>query len=245
MSKEKISGIYCIENLENHKKYIGLSKNIKKRWNDHKYRLNKNDHENNHLQRSWNKYGKNKFTFYILETCSEDELSEKEKFYINKFNTSNYKFGFNGTLGGEVGFTFTEESMLKRRESQYTRPVIQFDLDGNEIKRYKGCEDIHTLLGFSKGTICGCCNNRIGRKTYKNFIWVYEDDYNNFGINLEDYVRGTVAKPVKQYDINGKYITTYKSAREAESATGASYKHISSVCNGKRNTCGGYIWKFA
>ena len=32
MAKEKICGIYCIENLVNHKKYIGQSVNIYTRW---------------------------------------------------------------------------------------------------------------------------------------------------------------------------------------------------------------------
>ncbi len=33
---EKICGIYRIENLINHKIYIGLSKDCKKRWYDHR-----------------------------------------------------------------------------------------------------------------------------------------------------------------------------------------------------------------
>ena len=32
------------------------------------------------------KYGKEKFTFQILEECSVEELDEKESYYIKKFN---------------------------------------------------------------------------------------------------------------------------------------------------------------
>lgn len=32
----KKCGIYCIENLINHKKYVGLSKDIFRRWSDHR-----------------------------------------------------------------------------------------------------------------------------------------------------------------------------------------------------------------
>ena len=37
MSREKICGIYKIENLVNGKVYIGKSLDIYKRWNDHKW----------------------------------------------------------------------------------------------------------------------------------------------------------------------------------------------------------------
>ena len=38
---EKISGIYCIENIVNGKKYIGKSNNIYKRWYEEKLGLKK------------------------------------------------------------------------------------------------------------------------------------------------------------------------------------------------------------
>ena len=60
-AKDEMCGIYCIENLKNHKKYIGQSVDIKKRWRNHRYKLNGNKHFNQHLQNSWNYYGKDNF----------------------------------------------------------------------------------------------------------------------------------------------------------------------------------------
>ena len=57
MNNNIISGIYCIENGINHKKYIGQSKNILYRWKKHISALNSNTHDNSYLQSSWNKYG--------------------------------------------------------------------------------------------------------------------------------------------------------------------------------------------
>lgn len=61
---EKICGIYCIENIINHKKYVGLSKDINRRWSDHKNKalnsLNSDD-LNKPLYRAIKKYGLENF----------------------------------------------------------------------------------------------------------------------------------------------------------------------------------------
>lgn len=78
------SGIYCIENLENNKKYIGMSNKVRKRVRRELTELSKNKHHNQYLQRSWNKYGEKSFNCYILEYCIKEELCEKE---IGNFKT--------------------------------------------------------------------------------------------------------------------------------------------------------------
>ena len=64
--KSKICGIYCIENLLNHKKYIGQSVDIYTRFYDHKRHLKLNRHDNSYLQNEWNKHGSDNFLFYII-----------------------------------------------------------------------------------------------------------------------------------------------------------------------------------
>lgn len=52
----------------------------------------------------------------------------------------------------------------------------------------------------------------------------------------------TTKKKVSQYTIGGTHIKDYDSIAEAYNATGVS--HIGCVCNGSRNSAGGYIWKW-
>lgn len=52
------------------------------------------------------------------------------------------------------------------------------------------------------------------------------------------------AKPVNQYDMTGKYITTYSSITEAELKTGINNSNISSCCRGKRQYTGNYQWRY-
>ena len=107
------SGIYCIENIINNKKYIGKSVDINSRFDYHKSMLRKNKHDNDHLQKSWNKYGENNFLFNIIEECSKEQLVEKEIFYIKFFDTQNK--GYNMTKGGDgtLGRILSDETKIK------------------------------------------------------------------------------------------------------------------------------------
>ena len=99
--KNKICGIYCIENRINNKKYIGMSRDIKNRWSEHKAELNTHTHVNQYLQSSWDKYGKDNFNFYVIEQCDESLLSERECYYIEQYKTLSHQYGYNLTTGGE------------------------------------------------------------------------------------------------------------------------------------------------
>ena len=92
-------GIYKIENKINNKKYIGQSINIEKRWKEHQYLLKMNKHHNYHLQNAWNKYKEESFIFNIIEECDKKVLNDKEKYWINSFDS--YNSGYNLDKGGD------------------------------------------------------------------------------------------------------------------------------------------------
>lgn len=100
---DKISGIYCITNNINRKQYVGLSKDCLKRWADHyskSYHPTKDDEIRKPLYMAMRKYGRENFSFSILEECPQEKLKEREIYWINKLDT--YNSGYNATKGGDL-----------------------------------------------------------------------------------------------------------------------------------------------
>lgn len=90
-------GIYKIENLINHKIYIGQSIHIEKRWQEHCQASG-----TSLISKDIQLFGKENFIFQILEECSQQELDQKEQFYIQQYNCI-FPKGYNKTSGGQNG----------------------------------------------------------------------------------------------------------------------------------------------
>jgi len=108
------SGIYCITNLVNGKKYFGQSINLKDRFSD--YRTGQ--FHNDHLRNSVNKYGWENFTLKPFIYCAEEYLNVMEKYFIKKYKTMKPKLGYNKREGGEGGGRHSEESKRKNSETK-------------------------------------------------------------------------------------------------------------------------------
>jgi group I intron endonuclease len=115
----KNCGIYIIKNTINSKVYIGSSKNIKSRLYDHKSLLKRDSHSSTHLQNSYNKYGLESFTFERLEWCEQEQLFERERWWILLFNSIERKYGYNLSLPeGNGGYSHSQETKDKISKSR-------------------------------------------------------------------------------------------------------------------------------
>lgn len=94
-NKEVICGVYNIRNIVNNKRYIGSSKDIYGRWTVHLRNLENKKHPNDHLQKAWNKYGKENFEFAILEECDENIRYKIEQEWCDLFEAYNPDKGYN------------------------------------------------------------------------------------------------------------------------------------------------------
>jgi group I intron endonuclease len=81
-------GIYKITNLINGKVYIGSAKRFKSRCQGHIGSLNKNKHQNKHLQNAINLYGTENFLFEVIEVMEGStrfERTTREQEYIDQY----------------------------------------------------------------------------------------------------------------------------------------------------------------
>jgi hypothetical protein len=82
-------GIYRIVNKNNNRSYIGQSINIKMRVNQHfRNAFNANTHTYNYpISRAIRKYPREDFEIETLETTTLENLTEREQYWINYYNT--------------------------------------------------------------------------------------------------------------------------------------------------------------
>lgn len=91
--------IYAIENKINGKCYVGKTINLKRRKRDHFNGLEKGICCNEHLQKSFSKYGRNAFEFKIIEKVIDNNIFDREIYWIKKLNA--FTKGYNMNSGGK------------------------------------------------------------------------------------------------------------------------------------------------
>lgn len=122
--------VYVHINKINGKKYVGLTKhgnNPNKRWRNGKH------YEGTYFGRAINKYGWDNFEHIILEKeLTLEQANQKEKYYIELYNSNNENFGYNLTSGGDSKFTFSKSTLQKiskASKERKRRPFTQEERD--------------------------------------------------------------------------------------------------------------------
>lgn len=161
-SKKIYSGIYCITNKIDNKKYVGQSVDIKRRWHQHKIELNNNTHCNTHLQNAWNKYGENNFKFDILFKSNDiEEINKMERYYIRLYNSIDQKYGYNIEFGGNgVGTKSEEQKKLISINKRGQKSNLNFD-QVLKIKMALYCgidrKELYNKFNTNKAVITAIC----------------------------------------------------------------------------------------
>ncbi len=94
------SGIYCITHVASGMRYVGLSKNIRKRMRAHLHHT-KCDERDTYIYNALRKYGAAEFEIEVLEFCSVRALKKREQHWI-AVNDCIAPRGYNLTRGGDV-----------------------------------------------------------------------------------------------------------------------------------------------
>lgn len=170
--------IYKITNTVNGKLYIGQTrKTIEERFEMHLKNAKK--HINRYLYDAMNKYGYDNFIPSLIEECEDNLLDEREIYWIKFYNTTNKDIGYNMTIGGGGGDTWTKNShkeetskkISEHNKGKHNNPAIiekmvsaakevnTIYIDKDELK--KDIENFMTIEDI-------CLKYRIARKTFYN-----------------------------------------------------------------------------
>lgn len=130
--------IYKIYNDINDKVYIGKTVNtLDKRFKQHKKDSTKSRCEKRPLYNAMNKYGVEHFYIELIEECELNELSTREIYWIEYYNS--YKMGYNATKGGDGKILYDYNLIIE---------LYKQGLTVKEIATLIGCDNkvVHTAL---------------------------------------------------------------------------------------------------
>lgn len=170
-----VQGIYKIKCIANEKIYIGQSVNIKCRTHEHRRALEKGKHNNEKMQHSYDKYGKDSFIISLVEVVKNyDDLNDRENYWINYYNCLEDKKGFN-ICPVKKGYLPTREWGNKVRGSKNgNSKLTEKDIPAicKLLSENYTYEEIGKMFNVGKKTIKDI---EIGR-TWKHISYKYLED---------------------------------------------------------------------
>ena len=219
-----ITGIYKIENNINGKVYIGQSVDIKNRWRGHIFdSFHKEAKDFNMvIHRAIRKYGKENFTFSIIEECNKDSLNDREIFWIDVYDS--YNNGYNATKGGN-------------NYDHSWKSVELYNYDGEYVKTLPSATAVAEFLNISRNVVYQVLHKQ--RRSCGGYQLKYKDDVEE----IKPYKNRQGGKiPVLQLDNDFNIIQEYESSYDAARKLNLDPSCITKCCKGKLKTHGGYRW---
>ena len=229
--------IYLRTNLVNGMKYVGQTKNLKRResvWNS----LNrKMPYANNFLEIDRKKYGLENFKTEILEECDNSKLNEMERFWIKQLNTI-FPNGYNLENGGTKGVQFHPSTIAKMSEvKKGTKHTDEWKINMSE--RYSGDGNPFAGKHHSEESRKRISLSNIGRPAWNKGKKMSDEQRQK---NIETSKKRR--KSVFQYTLKSELVAVYEGRNEAAKITGFDKKCIGNACNGRLKTYKGYIWSY-
>lgn len=208
-------GVYMHKNKINNKVYIGIT--CQKPISTRW--KNGNGYKKSPLfYNAIQKYGWNNFEHIILfENLTKEEAEQREQSLIKKYKSDKRKYGYNIQKGGGI----TNLSEL----TKYKLKICNIGKHHSEETKKK-----MSLSHIGKQNCLGYKHDEKVKEKHRQ-LW--------------NGKRNPRAKTINQYDLDGNYIKTFATMKEALIELNIkSSCHISDCCRGKRNKCYGYIWKY-
>lgn len=262
--------IYKITNNINHKIYIGkTTRDLNTRFKEHA--KPKNGNSKSAIRDAIQKYGVEHFTIEQLEECSIEKINEREKYWIEYYDS--YKNGYNLTVGGD-GMSLSDNIIKQIRQLWENGESIVsiakiLNLSHSTVyhrickyKDYDPIENKNRALKTQEKPIIQYDLNGNKLNEYKSISEAERKTLisakqigaaRKNGTKCHGYYWQfkdeplnihTNKKIVYQYTLDLQLVAQYNGAREAAKLFGADPAGIIKCCNKKQKTCKGYIFSY-
>ena len=151
--------IYEIRNTANGKVYVGSAMNLARRFIEHKRDLKRGTHVNCKLQNAWNKYGKDAFTFSVIEEVSKlEDLIGREQFWIDSKDVIRAGYNLSPTAGSLLGVKFSTETKhrmslakIGTKKTKEHAEKVRIALTGRKMTEEQKQKMRYAKLGIKRG----------------------------------------------------------------------------------------------
>lgn len=231
--------IYKIVNEINGHLYIGqTSMTIQERWRKHLDRF-KNEPDAKGIYDAMRNYGIENFHCEVIEQCEEEELNEKEVYWIAYYDTFHGE-GYNLTAGGD-GSAGSVRIELPKEEIIALYQSREYSME--EIAKKYGCSDktiSNRLKAWGVEKVETKKAEEVRRANLAKGI-VKGGRPENFKEHIEK-----TKKKVARLNKNGEIEKTYSSLSEACRDLGQSTSHTNRITAAieKGGICFGYHWVY-
>lgn len=242
------SGIYMWTSPSG-KSYIGQSVDLIDRYREF-IRFDQ-DYAGDKINKARRKYNKiSDWSYQVIEYCSIDELDDREKYYIDLYNT--IENGYNLASGGNKYKIFSNETIQKLSEMRKGENNPFFGKHHSDETKKKMSEsrkgENHPMWGKhhsneTKQKLSKANRGYHHTEEAKQKIGLRSKGERNpnFGKLGKD---SPCAKKVLQYTKDGVFVCEWHCIKDVETTLGIPASNITACCKNKIKSAGGYIWKY-
>lgn len=233
----KKCGIYLITNNINGKKYVGQSRNLIKRWGQHKTE-SRRDKPHLIVDKAIKKYGIDNFSFEILFECPLDMLDDWETDMIRLYDSVRPR-GYNCV--DKCNGVSEEERLKSSERMKKNNPMKNPDIAEMVRNKLKGTHHNRVTeyqIEVTKKRMKEnnpMKNPEVAKKVSMKITGRKQDK--------ERVIRNSKHTNILQFSKDGKFIKKWDLVSDITKELGVDHCCIYAVLNGKQKTAGGYIWR--
>lgn len=124
---EKISAVYQIINTVTGDRYVGSSKNVKRRWRQHKYPSVWKNRSNSLIYQDFQKYGVENFRFQILAPVMPEYLKQVEQEFIEMLKPTYNNYRAKGSDTKEAARKYFKTNKGKEALNKYQNQLCSYN----------------------------------------------------------------------------------------------------------------------